>query len=426
MWESAPEFGALLVFAEHRYYGRSRPFGKRMADHLRFLSAEQALADYAELIAELRDELPGGHDSPFIGFGGSYGGMLASWFRIKYPHAIEGAIAGSAPIWSFAGERPAYDSGSFARIVTDDASPVGGAAPACADNVRSAWRALFAAGDDAALGAGEGEGAIQAAKRARKAKRAMRLCEGVPFSGTADAEAVAYWAASAFDYLAMGNYPYPSSYILNGDGLLPAYPMRAACERLAEPGLAGDAALAALADGIGVFYNFSGMVSCYDPNVGANDATDDDGQLWDYQACTEMMMQMTKDGVADMFWSQTWSEADYVQGCLERWGVTPDPLWPEVEWGGRRIGAATNIVWTNGGYDPWKGGGVLADVSPSAVAILIPEGAHHLDLMFSHPDDPASVTKARETQRAHMRRWVAGFKKEGAAVAATPGGRTQA
>ena len=46
----------------------------------------------------------GAHSSPVVGFGGSYGGMLGSWFRIKYPHIIDGVIAASAPIWNFYGE----------------------------------------------------------------------------------------------------------------------------------------------------------------------------------------------------------------------------------------------------------------------------------------------------------------------------------
>ena len=38
----------------------------------------------------------------------------------------------------------------------------------------------------------------------------------------------------AFDSFAMGNYPYPSSYM---GGALPAWPMRTACELLASPRL---------------------------------------------------------------------------------------------------------------------------------------------------------------------------------------------
>uniref|UniRef100_A0A0M3IXI0 Peptidase_S9 domain-containing protein n=1 Tax=Ascaris lumbricoides TaxID=6252 RepID=A0A0M3IXI0_ASCLU len=93
MWDIAAEFGAAIVFAEHRYYGKTHPFGNESyasVSNLGYLSSEQALADYAQLIQYLRNErLKNAINSTVIAFGGSYGGMLAAWIRIKYPHLVE-------------------------------------------------------------------------------------------------------------------------------------------------------------------------------------------------------------------------------------------------------------------------------------------------------------------------------------------------
>lgn len=122
MWESAEEFDAVLIFAEHRYYGQSKPFPPGTPRCMSWLSTEQALADYAALIAFLKVKLSSG---PYIGFGGSYGGMLAAWFRMKYPHLIDGVIAASAPIWAFLGLVPPYNDTAYNKIVTDDATSRG-------------------------------------------------------------------------------------------------------------------------------------------------------------------------------------------------------------------------------------------------------------------------------------------------------------
>ncbi|XP_042955129.1 lysosomal Pro-X carboxypeptidase-like isoform X3 [Carya illinoinensis] len=104
--DNAAEFKALLVYIEHRYYGESIPLGSSRkvalgnASTLGYFNSAQAIADYAEIIIYLKEKLKA-QNSPVIVIGGSYGGMLASWFRLKYPHVAIGALASSAPILYF-------------------------------------------------------------------------------------------------------------------------------------------------------------------------------------------------------------------------------------------------------------------------------------------------------------------------------------
>lgn len=89
IWKLAESYSALVVFAEHRYFGESVPTLKGTSNCISYLTAEEALADYATLCSYLRKTY-NALDAAIIAFGGSYGGMLASWMRIKYPGAIDG------------------------------------------------------------------------------------------------------------------------------------------------------------------------------------------------------------------------------------------------------------------------------------------------------------------------------------------------
>lgn len=71
-----------------------------------------------------------------------------------------------------------------------------------------------------------------------------------------------------------------SSYLLNGNGVLPAWPMRAACQPLAVPQMEGEELLIGLADSIGLFYNYSRDLDCYAWQQGPNPETEEDGLFW--------------------------------------------------------------------------------------------------------------------------------------------------
>lgn len=75
-------------------------------------------------------------------------------------------------------------------------------------------------------------------------------------------------------------------------------------------------------------------------------------------------------------------------------------------------GATTRIVFTNGLLDPWHGGGVMEDVTRELPALVIPEGAHHLDLMFAHKDDPRSVVRTRREIKYLVEKWIRYARQE--------------
>ena len=96
---------------------------------------------------------------------------------------------------------------------------------------------------------------------------------------------LAYMMLNGWDTMAMGNFPFPSDYLVFqqtqlSNVTLPAWPVRVACEKMVadEP---GGTLLTAMREACAVLYNVTQQEPCFelpdDPNY--------DG-IWDYQCTT--------------------------------------------------------------------------------------------------------------------------------------------
>ena len=269
MWELAPKFNAHVVFVEHRYEGQSLPPANLSSNCMSYASTIQALADYARILKEeliplfttstensqydLSSRSTSRESQPpppaVIAFGGSYGGMLSSWFRFKYPHIVTGAIAASAPIGAF--PQAANDKiDSSARVIargldlpyppnlnvdrrrhaTEDVNiqqnhpnpeSDGSTQNHCRTNLLAAWPLIAYLASDSS----------SQPSSSKLLQDSLRLCN--PPRGIKDTRHLLAWGQSIWFDLAEGSFPYPSSYIpfalLHKKVNLPPWPVQAAC-----------------------------------------------------------------------------------------------------------------------------------------------------------------------------------------------------
>nr|XP_023695229.1 lysosomal Pro-X carboxypeptidase [Paramormyrops kingsleyae] len=380
MWDVAEELGAMLVFAEHRYYGESLPFGKESYSslkHLNYLTSEQALADFAVLILHLKATVPGATKSPVVAIGGSYGGMLSAWMRMKYPHLVVGALAASAPIWQFTNMT---SCGVFYKIVTNDFTRHG---LDCSVSIRKSWSSV-----DNVSSTDDGLTWLS---------NEFSMCSPLKKQ---DMQMFKAWLQETWVNLAMVNYPYEANFLQP----LPRWPIQVVCTHLRNASLPDRLLLQAISHAVRVYYNYTGEAACLDIS---QTATGNLGYLgWYYQACTEMVMPMCTDGVQDMFEPQPWDFQAFSEECYKQFGVRPRIDWAITMYGGKQIHSHSNIIFSNGKLDPWSGGGVMESLTSSLVAIVIPDGAHHLDLRYNTNYDPSSVLHARALEVKYIQQWI--------------------
>ena len=415
MFELAASFNAMLVFVEHRFYGASMPWGDGNAtlsyanvSTLSLLTSEQAIADYVQFVAWMRG---GGHETevspfsqcrgncsniPVIVFGGSYGGMLAAWMRIKYPASVAGAIAASAPIWQFTGlTGPDVYNSIITRVYSSDT-------PQCSAAIKRSWSII---GNYSQTAAG-----------LATLTSVFQPCNGSFTNATA--HSLYDFLYSAISYMAMANYPYEANFL----GPLPASPVSHVCRtHFAAANTTDDVAvLRAVAALANTFYNYTGQVgSCHAVVSGTHGPSTLGSyglQGWGWQSCTEMVMPIGQYDATDMFWAAKWDMAAVRERCRQQYGVEPSENFIERAYGGVHIEGASRVLFSNGALDPWSGGGVNDSAlgglyslgnTRGVVAMLMDNAAHHLDLRGSNATyDPASVQWVRQQQKLYIQAWL--------------------
>lgn len=254
--------------------GQTLPFGSSSfdPDKVLFLSSEQALADFAELLGVLLPQynVP---NAPVVAFGGSYGGMLSAWFRQKYPNVVAGAIASSAPVLQFPG---LVDPGLYNSIITNDFTA---ASPRCTELLRATFNDAIPR-------------LAQSSSGRSLLSSSFRLCNPIIDDGGRSAQALSDWLNQGIQYMAMTDYPYPSNFLQP----MPGWPVKEMCRRILNgtpsSGSVPDAVLLpAVRDGIAVYYNYTNQYpKCFDTSAPISPSLGDKG--WDYQACRSVPLAL--------------------------------------------------------------------------------------------------------------------------------------
>ena len=322
-----------------------------------------------------------------IVFGGSYGGILAALCRIHYPAIFDMALAASAPIPQ---TLDSVNGTIFFRLVTNDYYNVD---PKCPDLVRAGYSQMID---------------LAANNKYHEISNTFQLCSNI--KDESDLLYLEEWARNGLLTMAMVDYPYAADFL----GKLPANPVNASCKLMLEN---QDNAMKALAVGAGLYYNasYDNTLTCFnitDEFIECADQTGcglgTDATAWDYQMCTEIVYSMITNNVTDMFPPFVWDNNNLTEYCNKVYGVTPEPKAMQV-WFPLDLGNATSrIIFSNGLLDPWHGGGYLTspgnpDLLPT---VIIPSGAHHLDLRGKNPQDPPDVTAARQQEVQILQGWL--------------------
>lgn len=272
---------------EHRYFGDSYPFGNQTEsfkkENLVYLTSLQALHDFVNFLNYLKADVYNCPTCPIIAFGGSYGGMLASWMRMKFPNNINGAMGMSAPIVYFM-NRQGLNLESFYHISTLSYQVNG-----CDLKIREGYKRL------------QNYILTPSLMHQKVLNQAFNLCK--PITNVTGMYLLGNWLDAGFTYMSMLNYPYETDFLKP----LPAWPANSSCAAMENVTVqSSDIDLFnAMRNAAEYYYNYDNTSQCNE--IYEDVSSDQDMSGWNILACSDMVMPMESNGINDMYRPQKWN-----------------------------------------------------------------------------------------------------------------------
>lgn len=351
----AKEFKALYIVLEHRYYGHSLPFGEEATTKsLQYLSSDQALADAANFIVKYNATLQG-PVGPWVVFGCSYSAGLAAWFRLKYPHLTIGAVAPSGPVQAHLNYTGYF--GHFAEA----------AGPECSSAVQGASNYIYSL-----------------TTTQSGLDQLSSLFNTVPKLQLSATNNTWYFLNQLMGIVgASDQFNNP-----------PEWPLNNTCSSLLANGTdpqAVAARWAAIAAPMQVDEQVYRKAMAV-PIVSSS-------RSWLWQTCTQFSwLKPSYPGTSVFFPNQDLPHLlSYCQSAFGIDGMKPQTHDTNVNYAGKHLDAS-NVLFTNGFYDPWHLVSITEDVpSPSSVMSVRYDAGHCAPMTTPTSQDPPSLVAARQS-----------------------------
>lgn len=215
----------------------------------------------------------------------------------------------------------------------------------------------------------------------------------------------------AITKLAVVNYPFATNFMAP----LPAWPVKAACDAASDTISQLNTNEYDYLRAISSVYNTFKWPKCM--NISDDETKSIYSKRWDYFYCNELVQPSlySRNGVTDMFWPPVlWDQEETDRVCLTNYKLKPQYDWVLDQFGGRNpkhdFASLTNVIFTNGDYDPWIFGGVTEPLNDQTLVLIIEKGAHGLDLQLPRDDDLEALTDVRSKETAEIKMWISKYR----------------